>query len=131
MFKFFKRKCKNAENIKIIPGLSISILNGPQNHAINFLKFILNNYITKLFDIKNANYIPKPSIISLKSFIKKFDIKAEKLFLKIFQKNLINPKIAGFQTVLIKSSSHPDSNTDLLEAYKKHFKVYRSCNIYY
>ena len=43
-------------------------------------------------------------------------------FFEDIPKNLINPKIAGFQTVLIKSSSHPDSNTDLLEAEKKHFK---------
>jgi putative hydrolase of the HAD superfamily len=79
----------------------------------------INNYITKIFDIENANYIPKPSMISLKYFMKKFNIKAEEaIFFEDIPKNLINPKKAGFQTVLIKNNSHPDNNTNILEKKK-------------
>ena len=119
-----EKNVKMQKILKSLPGHKYIYTNGSQNHAIKVMKRIgINNYITNIFDIKNANYIPKPSIISLKSFMKKFNIKGEEaVFFEDIPKNLINPKITGFQTVLIKSSSHPDSNTDLLEAEKKHFK---------
>ena len=119
-----EKNVKMQKILKSLLGHKYIYTNGSQNHAIKVMKRIgINNYITNIFDIKNANYIPKPSIISLKSFMKKFDIKGEEaIFFEDIPKNLINPKITGFQTVLIKSSSHPDSNTDLLEAEKKHFK---------
>jgi len=114
---------KLQQILKSLPDNKYIYTNGSEEHAINVMKRIgVNNYITNIFDIKNANYIPKPSIISLKSFMKKFHIKAEEaIFFEDIPKNLINPKNVGFQTVLIKSSSHPDSNTALLETEKIHY----------
>ena len=75
----------------------------------------INDNFTKIFDIENANYIPKPSIIPLNLFMKKFNIKAEEaIFFEDIPQNLVNPKKVGFQTVLIKNNSHPDNNTDIL-----------------
>ena len=80
-----------------------------------FLTFI-SNKTGKIFDIENANYIPKPSIIPLNLFMKKFNIKAEEaIFFEDIPQNLVNPKKVGFQTVLIKNNSHPDNNTDILK----------------
>ena len=119
-----RENVKLQQILKSLPGNKYIYTNGSEKHAINVMKSIgVNNYITNIFDIKNANYIPKPSIISLKSFMKKFHIKAkEAIFFEDIPKNLINPKNVGFQTVLIKNSSHPDSNTDLLETEKIHYK---------
>ena len=48
---------------------------------------------TKIFDIENANYIPKPSMKPLKYFIKKYNLLAkEAIFFEDIPKNLINPK---------------------------------------
>ena len=106
--------------LKSLSGNKYIYTNGSKSHAINVMKRLgINNSITKIFDIENASYIPKPSMTSLKRFMKKFNIKAEEaIFFEDIPKNLINPKKVGFQTVLIKNNSHPDNNTDILDKEK-------------
>ena len=115
-----KKDLKLQKILKSLPGNKYIYTNGSKSHAINVMKRLgINNYITKIFDIENANYIPKPSMKPLKYFIKKYNILAkEAIFFEDIPKNLINPKKAGFQTVLIKSNSHPDNNTDILDKEK-------------
>ena len=103
--------------LKSLPGNFYIYTNGSKKHAINVMKRIgINNFITKIFDIEDAEYIPKPSMKSLKYFTKNFNISAkEAIFFEDIPKNLINAKKAGFTTVLIKDNNHPDSNTDILK----------------
>ena len=112
-----KKDLKLQKILKSLPGNKYIYTNGSKSHAINVMKSLgINNYITKIFDIENANYIPKPSMKPLKYFIKKYNIVAkEAIFFEDIPKNLINPKKAGFQTVLIKNNSHPDNNTNILD----------------
>ena len=115
-----KKDLKLQKILKFLPGNKYIYTNGSKSHAINVMKRLgINNYITKIFDIENANYIPKPSMKPLKYFIKKYKILAkEAIFFEDIPKNLINPKKVGFQTVLIKNNSHPDNNTDILDEEK-------------
>ena len=46
--------------------------------------------------------------------LKRFDFDAAIIFSDI-SKNLINAKKLGFQTILIKSNSHPDINTNIIK----------------
>lgn len=109
--------------LKSLPGNYYIYTNGSKKHAINVMKRIgIDSFITHIFDIEDANYIPKPSTLSLKSFIKKFNIIAkEAIFFEDIPKNLINAKKAGFTTVLIKDNNHPDSGTDILKKENIHY----------
>ncbi|MFP6778894.1 MAG: pyrimidine 5'-nucleotidase, partial [Alphaproteobacteria bacterium] len=128
-----KKDVKLKNILSLLPGNIYIYTNGSKSHAINvMLRLGINNVITRIFDIENANYIPKPSITALKSFMKKFNINAEEaIFFEDIPKNLINPKKVGFQTVLIKSNSHPDNNTNILKKEEIHhdFVDYTSYNI--
>ena len=91
-----------------------------------------NAKLSKIFDIEDANYIPKPSKESLDCFIKKFNINpSEAIFFEDISKNLINAKKLGFQTILIKSNSHPDINTNIIkeESVNSQFIDYASYNL--
>ncbi len=112
-----KKDIKLKKYLKLLPGNNYIYTNGSKNHALNVMRRLdINDNFTKIFDIENANYIPKPSIIPLNLFMKKFNIKAEEaIFFEDIPQNLVNPKKVGFQTVLIKNNSHPDNNTDILK----------------
>ena len=103
--------------LKKLPGELYIYTNGSKNHALNVMKRLeINSYINKIFDIENANYIPKPSKESLDIFINKFNINPnEAVFFEDISKNLINAKKLGFQTVLIKNKSHPDKNIQVIK----------------
>jgi len=104
-----------------LPGSLYIYTNGSKTHAINVLKNLgIDLFLFKIFDIKDANYIPKPSETSLKIFIKKLKINPlESIFFEDISINLINPKKLGFKTVLIKSDSHPDSNNKIMKIKKE------------
>ena len=107
--------------LKKLPGDLYIYTNGSTSHAINIMKRLeINNYIDNIFDIEDANYIPKPSKESLDIFVEKFNINPlETIFFEDISKNLINAKKIGFQTVLIKSNSHPDINTSIIQEESK------------
>ena len=103
--------------LKKLPGELYIYTNGSTSHALNVMKRLeIDNYISKIFDIEDANYIPKPSKESLDCFIKKFNINpSEAIFFEDISKNLINAKKLGFQTILIKSNAHPEINTNIIK----------------
>ena len=98
--------------LKLLPGKIYIYTNGSKQHAINVMKRLeIEKYIDKIFDIKSASYIPKPSQESLDIFIKTYNINPkEAVFFEDISKNLINAKKIGFKTILIKSNFHPDKN---------------------
>ena len=107
-----------------LPGDLYIYTNGSSGHAMNVMKRLeIDNYIDKIFDIEDANYIPKPSKESLDIFVKKYNINPlEAIFFEDISQNLINAKKIGFQTVLLKSTSHPDINTAIIQEESKNRK---------
>tara|TARA_Y100001936_G_C16028223_1_gene643873 strand:- start:2 stop:691 length:690 start_codon:yes stop_codon:yes gene_type:complete len=101
---------KLENELKKLPGKLYIYTNGSKAHAINVLKNLNIDYsLFNIFDIKDANYIPKPSNKSLDKFITKYEINPNRsVFFEDIEINLKNPKIVGFKTVLIKSTNHPD-----------------------
>ena len=112
---------KLNNELKKLPGSLYIYTNGSKTHAINVLKNLgIDLFLFKIFDIKDANYIPKPSEASLKEFIKKFKINPlESIFFEDISINLKNPKKLGFKTVLIKSKSHPDKKNKITKTKKE------------
>ena len=72
-------------------------------HAIEVLERIeLSNFFDEIYDIKMANYIPKPEIVPYEQLILKFNIdtKSAAMFDDI-AKNLVPAKKVGFTSVWI------------------------------
>lgn len=103
--------------LKLLPGTLYIYTNGSKQHAINVMKRLqIDKYINNIFDIKSSNFIPKPAKESLNTFIKTYNINPkEAVFFEDIPQNLINAKKIGFKTVLIKSNSHPDKDTKIID----------------
>jgi len=120
-YSSLKKDISLNSELKKLPGSLYIYTNGTKAHAINVLKNLgIDFFLFKIFDIKDANYIPKPSENSLKIFIKKLKINpSESIFFEDIAINLKNPKKIGFKTVLIKSDSHPDINDKTIRRKKE------------
>ena len=72
-------------------------------HAINVLERIeLSNFFDEIYDIKMANYIPKPEIAPYQQLIEQFTIEAESAAMfDDIAKNLVPAKKVGFTSVWI------------------------------
>ena len=66
------------EELKILEGRKIIYTNANLQHTVDVLERLqLTNMFTDIFDIKKANYIPKPEISPYNQFIKDFNIDLE------------------------------------------------------
>ena len=97
----------NAKLITILKkfkGKKIIFTNGSKNHAIKVLEKVgIKEYIDDIFDIINANYIPKPNIITYKKVLKKFNLTPKKtIMIDDLPSNLKTAKELGINTILIK-----------------------------
>ena len=89
--------------LKKLEGRKIIYTNANMQHTIDVLDRIqLSEFFDEIYDIKMANYIPKPEIAPYKELIKKFDInpKSSAMFDDI-AKNLVPAKKVGFTSVWI------------------------------
>ena len=94
---------KLNEELKKLNGRKIIYTNANMQHAINVLERIeLSNFFDEIYDIKMANYIPKPEITPYEQMINQFDInvKSAAMFDDI-AKNLVPAKNVGFTSVWI------------------------------
>jgi putative hydrolase of the HAD superfamily len=91
---------KELEKLK---GRKIIYTNANLQHANNVLeKLELSLMFEKIFDIKNANYIPKPEIKPYEQIIKEFEISpSSAIMFDDIAKNLVPAKNVGFTTVWI------------------------------
>ena len=91
------------ENYK---GKKIIFTNGSYNHANNVLKKIgLNKNIDYIFDIIEANYIPKPDISTYQKVVKKYLLNPlTTIMIDDLPNNLKTAKSLGMKTVLIKNN---------------------------
>ena len=89
--------------LKKLNGKKIIYTNANMQHTIDVLERIgLTNFFDEIFDIKMANYVPKPAIKPYKQIIEKFDLNpnSSAMFDDI-AKNLVPAKKVGFTSVWI------------------------------
>ena len=98
--------------LKKYKGKKIIFTNGSQDHAIKVLQRVgIKQYINDIFDIIDANYIPKPEIVTYKKVLKKFNLIPEKtIMIDDLPSNLKTAKELGINTVLI-NQKHGSKNT--------------------
>ena len=94
---------KLNEELKKLQGRKIIYTNANMQHALDVLERIeLSNFFDEIYDIKMANYIPKPELAPYEQMIGQFDIetKSSAMFDDI-AKNLVPAKTVGFTSVWI------------------------------
>ena len=98
--------------LKEYKGKKIIFTNGSQDHAIKVLQRVgIKQYINDIFDIIDAEYIPKPEIVTYKKVLKKFNLIPEKtIMIDDLPSNLKTAKELGINTVLI-NQKHDSKNT--------------------
>ena len=89
-------------------------------HALDVLERIeLSNFFDEIYDIKMANYIPKPEIAPYEQLIKQFTIEAESAAMfDDIAKNLVPAKKVGFTSVWIDAGY--ENFSDDIQASKKY-----------
>ena len=72
---FLQKNPKLAKEIEKLEGKKIIFTNGSRKHAINVTKRIgIDQYFDDIFDIVNANFIPKPAMEPYKKLVEKHKI---------------------------------------------------------
>ena len=109
----------NEELIKL-KGRKIIYTNANMQHALDVLERLeLSNFFDDIYDIKMANYIPKPEIAPYEQLIEQFNIdnKSAAMFDDI-AKNLVPAKKVGFTSVWIDAGY--ENFSDDIKASKKY-----------
>ena len=91
------------EELEKLEGRKIIYTNANLEHAKNVLERLeLTNMFQEIFDVKSADYIPKPEISPYHKLIKDFDINASSAAMfDDIAKNLVPAKKVGFTSVWI------------------------------
>ena len=117
-FSKIKRSEKLRQSINRLQGKKILYTNGDMKYAKKVLKAVgIDKSIPNIFDIKKANFIPKPELISYKKMIKEFEIDPEKaVFFEDIEKNLEPAYKLGITTVHI-DIEHDDKSNEKLKSF--------------
>ncbi len=119
---------KLNEELKKLQGRKIIYTNANMQHALEVLERIeLSNFFDEIYDIKMANYIPKPELAPYKQMIAQFDIetKSSAMFDDI-AKNLVPAKNVGFTSVWI-DAGYENFSDDIKSS--KQYLDYETTNI--
>ena len=103
-----------------LDGRKIIYTNANEKHAIDVLERIgLSNFFNEIFDIKMANYIPKPELKPYEQIINLFNIEPEtSAMFDDIAKNLVPAKKVKFTTVWIDAGY--ENFSDDIQASKKY-----------
>ena len=84
-------------------GKKIIYTNANMQHTLDVLERIeLSNFFDEIFDIKMANYVPKPDIKPYEEIIKKYDLNpSSSAMFDDIAKNLVPAKKVGFTSIWI------------------------------
>ncbi len=87
-------------------GKKIIFTNGSREHAMRVLSKVgISEQINNIFDIQDANYIPKPDIKTYEKVVNKFNlIPHNTIMIDDIESNLFTAKKMGIGTVLIKNN---------------------------
>ena len=93
------------EQISKIKGKKIIFTNGSEAHAKNVTRKLgIERHFDHIFDIKSANFIPKPSLEAYKKIIEKYKIEPQySIFIEDIARNLKPAHELGMKTVWIKN----------------------------
>lgn len=103
-------RIKKSRNLKYrinsLPGTKILFTNGDEKYATRVLESLgIKDSIDQIYDIKRANYLPKPKLQTYLRLIKEFDINPEQtVFFEDIEKNLEPAHKLGITTVHIKEN---------------------------
>ena len=99
---FLKRDKQLEEQIKN-KRKKIIFTNGSREHAENVTKKLgIDRHFDDIFDIKSADFIPKPSLITYKKIIEKYKIEPQySIFIEDIARNLKPAYELGMKTVWI------------------------------
>ena len=127
-FSKIKKSEKLRQGINRLQGKKILYTNGDMKYAKKVLKAIgIDKSIPNIFDIKKANFIPKPELISYKKMIEEFEIDPEKaVFFEDIEKNLEPAYKLGITTVHIDIEHNNKSNEKLKSFINFKFKYIES-----
>ena len=116
------------EQLEKLEGRKIIYTNANRQHADNVLKRLeLTHMFKEIFDIKNANYIPKPEISPYIQIIDDYDINpTSAIMFDDIAKNLVPAKNVGFTSVWIDAGY--ENFSDDIESSKKYLD-YETKNI--
>ena len=110
---------KLAKNLENLNGKKFIFTNANKKHADNILdKLQIANIFEGIFDIKMANYIPKPEIESYEKLIETYSINPNKtIMFDDIAKNLVPASKKGFTTVWI-DVGHENFSDDVASSKK-------------
>ena len=93
-----------------LPGRKLIFTNGSARHAENVLGQLgIARHFQAVFDIKSADYLPKPSIETYRLLLQKFAIAAERsVMIEDLARNLPAAAQLGMTTVWVRQDDHPD-----------------------
>lgn len=103
-------KIKKSKGLKYkinnLPGTKILFTNGDEKYAKRVLESLgIEDSIDQIFDIKRANYLPKPKLETYLRLIKEFNINPQQtVFFEDIEKNLEPAHKLGITTVHIKEN---------------------------
>ena len=119
---------KLNEELKKLKGRKIIYTNANMQHALDVLEKIeLSNFFDEIYDIKMANYIPKPELAPYEQMIKKYNISAESAAMfDDIAKNLVPAKNVGFTSIWI-DAGYENFSDDI--ANSKKYLDYETKNI--
>ncbi|MBF95912.1 MAG: hypothetical protein CFH34_00371 [Alphaproteobacteria bacterium MarineAlpha9_Bin4] len=102
-----KKNFALKDEMKRFRGRKIIFTNGTTEHATRVLKRVgVFKEINKIFDIKDANYIPKPDKKTYKKIVNKFNlIPHNTIMIDDIKVNLITAKKMGIKTILVSNTS--------------------------
>jgi len=111
---------KLHKELSKINGRKIIYSNANKKHIYEILSRLkLSNMFDEIFDIKMANYIPKPEIKPYKEIINKYEINPKKtIMFDDIAKNLVPAKNLGFTSVWINCGE--ENISDDIKSSKKH-----------
>ena len=120
-------KLLNKE-LEKLQGRKIIYTNANRQHANDVLKKLeLTHMFKEIFDIKNANYIPKPEITPYQQIIKNFNIDTSSaIMFDDIAKNLVPAKNVGFTSVWV-DAGYENFSDDI--ASSKQYLDYETKNI--
>ena len=103
----------------------IIFTNGTAQHARSVIDQLgIAGHFTEIFDIVDADYIPKPEPATYQRLIARYDIQPQKaIMIEDIAANLRYPKALGMQTVFVETDeawTRPDSNTEKCIDYHTH-----------
>lgn len=93
-----------------IPGRKLIFTNGSATHAENVLRQLgLRQHFNGVFDIKAANYLPKPALETYQRIIQQFEIDPKSaIMFEDLPQNLVAANQLGMTTVWVREDNHPD-----------------------